>query len=230
MNISDIKAQMKTGFARPNLFRVTMGKIGASKQEKMIINCFQAQIPGTNILTTDRDIGLRQMSYQRAYADMMIGFYCSGDMLELAMFEEWMGLIVNPKNNHMGYYEDYTSSIVIEQLSREAETDTPNRDKFGFTQTIPPTNKVVGRWTLDEAFPKQVDPIQLDYGTNDIYMMVTVTITYRKFKADFKPNRGQIAHLSDFDKELGRKDYKYTDPVTGAYVQNNGNWRDNNPW
>ena len=126
MNINDIKAQTQSGFARPNLFRLTFGNIAASKQPRFIINCFQAQIPGTNILTSDRDIGLRQTAYQRAYADMMIGFYCSGDMVELQVFQQWMDLIVNPRNNHMGYYSEYVSTVKIEQLSRESYTPPSN--------------------------------------------------------------------------------------------------------
>ena len=208
MNINEIKSTLQSGFARPNLFRVKIPSMNAKENSEMVINCFQAQIPGTNILTTDRDIGLRQMSYQRAYADMMLGFYCSGDLKELAYMQQWMDTIVNKKNNHMGYYEDYTKEVEIEQLSRESNTprqgfqfDLRARVNLGpvtlglntSNRTIP-ENKVVGRWKLEEAFPKQIDPIQLDYGTNDIYMMVTITMTYRKFTPSFgkellpKPN------------------------------------------
>ena len=212
MNINDIKSTMRAGFARPNLFRVVIPHIEANKQPAMIINCFQAQIPGTNILTTDRDIGLRQMSYQRAYADMMLGFYCSGDLLELAFMQQWMDQIANKKNNHMGYYDSYAKEVIIEQISREATAPPSNfninlrakvklgPDTLGLntSNTAIPTNKIVGRWKLEEAFPKQIDPIQLDYGTNDIYMMVTITLTYRKFTPYFgkdllpKPNNFNI--------------------------------------
>ena len=225
MNINDIKANMKTGFARPNLFRVRFGGVKASKQLPFIINCFQAQIPGTNILTSDRDIGLRQVAYQRAYADMMIGFYCSGDLLELALFQEWMDTIVNPLNNHMGYYHEYASTVQIEQLKREGGGGTGGA--MDESITCGAENKVAGIWTLHEAFPKQVDPVQLDYGTNDIYMMVSLTLTYRRFTVEFKKDIGpQIAQLSDYEKELGRKDYQYTDPATGAYIPNpkTGKW------
>ena len=199
MNINEIKSTLQSGFARPNLFRVKIPSMNANENSEMVINCFQAQIPGTNILTTDRDIGLRQMSYQRAYADMMLGFYCSGDLKELAYMQQWMDTIVNKKNNHMGYYEDYTKEVEIEQLGRESNTprqgfqfDLRARVNLGpvslglntSNRTIG-ENKVVGRWKLEEAFPKQIDPIQLDYGTNDIYMMVTITMTYRKFTPSF---------------------------------------------
>ena len=47
-------------------------------------------------------------------------------------------------------------------------------------------NIVTRKWELFEAYPKQIDPIQLDYGTNDTVMSMNVTLTYRHFKADFK--------------------------------------------
>ena len=48
-------------------------------------------------------------------------------------------------------------------------------------------NVVSARWTLLEAYPKQIDPIQLDYGTNDTIMSMNVTLTYRTFKQKFHP-------------------------------------------
>ena len=183
MNISDVLKKNKYGFARPNLFRVQIlnARVDGNHIERLSIHCFQAQIPGTNILTTDRDIGLRQVAYQRAYADMMMGFYCSGDLKELEFFQNWMDKIVNKNNNHMGYYSPgtdqggdpgYTSTVLIEQLTR----DDMNLK-----------NQVAAKWQLEEAFPKQIDPIQLDYGTNDIYMAVTITMTFRKFIVNYSP-------------------------------------------
>ena len=230
MNINDIKSNIaKHGLARPNLFRVKINR-ARNGAESLSMNCFQAQIPGTNILTTDRDIGLRQMSYQRAYADMMMGFYCSGDLKELSFFQDWMDHIVNPLNNHMGYYSSsleagaqpgYTSEVIIEQLMRDAVdagTKETGRD-------FDVENKISARYTLQEAFPKQVDPVQLDYGTNDTYMAVTITITFRKFTANYNPMQGGNEGLSEYDRELGRKDWEWIDPTTGAYKPNKyGTW------
>jgi hypothetical protein len=230
MNINDIKSNIaKTGLARPNLFRVKINR-AKSGGESLSMNCFQAQIPGTNILTTDRDIGLRQMSYQRAYADMMMGFYCSGDLKELRFFQNWMHSIVNPKNNHMGYYSSsaqsggepgYTSEVIIEQLMRDA-VDAGTKETGSHFNV---ENKIAARWTLEEAFPKQVDPVQLDYGTNDTYMAVTITMTFRKFTANYNPMQGGNEGLSEYDRELGRKDWEWIDPTTGAYKPNKyGTW------
>ena len=214
MNINDIKSNIaKHGLARPNLFRVKINR-ARNGAESLSMNCFQAQIPGTNILTTDRDIGLRQMSYQRAYADMMMGFYCSGDLKELSFFQDWMDHIVNPLNNHMGYYSSsleagsqpgYTSEIVIEQLMRDAVDAGTKETNADFNVK----NKIAARYTLQEAFPKQVDPVQLDYGTNDTYMAVTVTMTFRRFTTNYYPQQSGNFELSKEQiyarDELGQK-------------------------
>ena len=74
--------------------------------------------------------------------------------------QKWLEKISNPVNNRIGYYDDYKSKIDIIDISRQ--------------------NKKTLTTTLHEAYPKKIDPIQLDYGTTDI-MRMTVNFTYRHF-------------------------------------------------
>ena len=214
MNLSQVKANILNGFARPNLFRVTIGDINTAYQPQFRINCYQAQIPGSNIATTDKDLGFRSAAYHKLYADIILGFYCSENMQELEFFQGWIDRIVDPVTNRKGYYsrdasdiesEGYATTVTIEQLSRLSSkggehnlgqtapklTDKPIireeelYDKKGLSSDT--ENKVSARWILKEAFPRQVDPIQLDYGTNDTVMSMNVTLTYRSFEADFTP-------------------------------------------
>ena len=69
-------------------------------------------------------------------------------------------------------------------------------------------NKLAARTTLREAFPKQVDPVQLDYGTNDIYMAVTITMTFRKFEVNYSPRQ-------DYGNDELSKEAKYARDVLG---------------
>ncbi len=214
MNISKIKANILNGFARPNLFRVSFANIVASKTEVLRINCYQAQIPGSNLAITDKDTGFRSAAYHRLYSDVILGFYCSENMQELKLFQDWIDMIVNPKTNVKGYYggdipanplnPGYTTTVTIEHLSRLSnkggEVKTQTAPKLGANpiireeelyekkwQAYKKENEVTARWTLKEAYPRQVDPIQLDYGTNDTVMTMNVTLTYRSFEADFTP-------------------------------------------
>ena len=212
-SLSKVMANVKNDFARPNLFEVSIDQVKSSSQEPFRINCFQAQIPGSNIATTDRDIGFRSVAYQKIYADTILGFYSSGDLRELKFFQDWIDSIVSPVTNHLNYYDNYKGRIKIKQLTRKGNT--------------------VGIWTLVDAYPKTVDPIQLDYGTSDTIMTVNVTMTYRHFTADFpmaKVKDGNAALPNTYAKssntmmnkldpmqEIRTQQWKFQDSGTGAF-------------
>ena len=216
MNINQVKANILNGFARPNLFRVKIAKINASYQADFRINCYQAQIPGSNLATTDKDTGFRSAAYHKLYADIILGFYCSENMQELNFFQSWIDQIVDPVTNRKGYYGTdtdgtggYTSTVTIEHLSRlstkykkiskqKITTSSPHLGKSAIKireqelyekngLSFDAENVVTAKWKLLEAFPRQVDPIQLDYGTNDTVMSMNVTLTYRTFTSEFNP-------------------------------------------
>ena len=234
MNINQVKANIQQGFARPNLFRVKIGKINASYQADFRINCYQAQIPGSNLATTDKDTGFRSAAYHKLYADIILGFYCSENMQELNFFQSWIDQIVDPITNRKGYYgtdtdgtSGYTSTVTIEHLSRlstkykeiskqKLTTSSPHLgksaikrreeelyEKDGLSYDV--ENEVSSRWILKEAYPKQVDPIQLDYGTNDTVMSMNVTLTYRHFKAYFNPIEDSVDKGVERTNELGQR-------------------------
>ena len=173
LTISDIKAKTQASFSRPNLFKVNiMLKEGweaddpnqtwsATDKELLNLNCYNAQIPGISIATTDKDLGYRSVAYQKLYDDVILSFFCSEDLKELEIMQKWLERISNPVTNRLGYYESYISTIDIIDLSRH--------DKKTLTTT------------LKEAYPKKIDPIQLDYGTNNDVMRMTVNFTYRYF-------------------------------------------------
>jgi len=163
--IMDFKSQFSKGFARPNLFRVNISTVKASEQFKYEMGCFQAQIPGHNIATTDKDTGKRSVAYQKIYSDVILGFYVSADLTELKFWQAWIDRIVRPDPNRHNYYNNYIGQIKITQVNR-----------YGHD---------VATWTLHDAYPKQVDPIQLDYGTNDAVMTCNTTITYRHFTVEW---------------------------------------------
>ena len=166
--ISDFKAMMEKrgGFARPNLFKVAISKIKADKQLDYQMRCFQAQIPGHNISTTDKDIGSRSVAYQKIFSDIILGFYVDADLAQLEFWQDWIDLIIVRANpNRHNYYDKYKGEVKVTQMNRLGED--------------------MATWTFHDAYPKQMDPIQLDYGTNDAVMTCNTTITYRHFTSKF---------------------------------------------
>ena len=85
--ITAFKDNFTKGFARPNLFRVEISTLKPDKQVAYQMSCFQAQIPGHNIATTDKDIGLRSIAYQKIYSDVILGFYVGGGSAELKFWQ-----------------------------------------------------------------------------------------------------------------------------------------------
>tara|TARA_B110000495_G_scaffold7729_1_gene5711 strand:- start:147 stop:800 length:654 start_codon:yes stop_codon:yes gene_type:complete len=157
-------------FARPNLFEVTIfdpksKNVTGAVGQRLKFSCYQATIPGMNIATTDKDQGYRSMAYQKIYEDVTLGFYVHGDMKELKVFQDWMQIMIDPTDNHVGYYDDYIASVEIKNINRH--------------------NEKVLTTTLIDAYPKTLETIALDAGANDDVMKVNVVFTYRTYKQEF---------------------------------------------
>ena len=159
-SIMNFQAQMK-GFMRPNKFNVQISKVLPSGAERFDMSCFQCQIPGNVIATTDKDMAFRSVAYQTVYSDIILGFYADDKLRELKFWQDWINSIHNKKTNQWAYYNDYKGEVIITPLNRKGQD--------------------VASWILWDAYPKQIDPIQLDYGTNDAVMTINATITYRHF-------------------------------------------------
>jgi len=209
-NIHDIKAKIRQGYAKPNQFKVTITQpfqIGLDRErmELLELNCFQAQIPGHNIATTEKDIGFRSVAYQKLYADIILGFYCTDGLSELKFFTDWIEAIVSPQNNHYNYYKNYVTRVDIQHLNKQQKENM--------------------RWQLFDAYPKQVDPISLDYGTTDTVMQFNVTMTYRHFEVDMRgdaTNHNQSKTKAEryATDVLGQKGYEFVDETTGRFIPN----------
>ena len=175
--INDFKAQMRSGFARPNLFRVDIGSVTTDKAAKYRMSCFQAQIPGVSITTTDKDIGYRSVAYQKLYSDMTLGFYVSSGLEEIEFWQAWIDYIVHATTNHFNLPKNYYGTITVTQISR---TGGPS-----------------GQWVFHDAYPKALDPITLDYGTNDAVMTMATTLTYRHYTHKFLDEQTATAIAAD---------------------------------
>ena len=203
--IQEFKAEMKKGFARPNIFGVTVSPIvSLGFQKRFQLACFQAQIPGSNIATTDKDIGFRSVAYQKIFSDVILGFYVGGDLRELRFWQDWIDTIIDNQTNVHAYYKDYVGNVQITQGNRQ--------------------QKPVAKWTLHDAYPKQVDPVQLDYGSNDAVMTCNVTITYRYHDVIWYPSDGSEPGSHALYSNNTRTDLNKVDPM-GEIRDPKENWK-----
>ena len=172
----------KDGFARPsryeayffppisksrtNIFAQMMGEQVADHARKTALRCQSFEFPGRNLDTApDTNIygPTREIVQGYSFAATNAVFQCSSDMKEKRFFETWQRLAYNPQTWAMQYYNDYVGSIKIFQL------DETNRQRYGVE--------------LVEAFPKTIAAQTLDYSTKDTIQTVSVTFSYRYWKA-----------------------------------------------
>ena len=194
--------------ARPNLFYVEIGRHATvPTQLKLGLSCHAAQIPGLNIATTEKDIGLRSVAYQQIYSDIILSFYCDANMKTWRFWDDWCNAIVNPVNRRTRYYSDYAEQITIHQLNRQKQK--------------------IAEWKLIEAYPKQVDPISLDYSAGGSVMSVNVTITYRKFISKKSPPNSVDAETSRTKKIMNNTINKVGSAVAPS-EDTSPAWQENN--
>ena len=107
-----------------------------------------------------------EMNYDKLFEEITSSFYLSEKMDEYYFFENWQSLMYKP-NQSIGWYNDYTSTIEIHQLSRNLSSASGN--DLG----------IVCKFRLLDAYPKLISPLALDYSrTNDIQKF-TVNWTFR---------------------------------------------------
>ncbi len=182
-SIAQLKANLK--IVRPNLFYVDIippsmlsnygfGIFGDA--EKFSYRCEVAELPGRTIATTD-DMSFgptAKLAYDVTYNDINLQIIASEDMKERKLFEDWIDRIVTPtsKNSNefkgglIKYYDDYAKGIFrIHQLN----------DK----------GKVLAKYTLYNAYPIQLSPMNLSWGETDTYQRFAVTLSYRYHTAEF---------------------------------------------
>ena len=178
--ISQFKAQTRADFARPNLFEVeiTRGGMAAPLLQRILINCFQANVPGLNIATTNKDQGYRSVAYQKIYEDITLGFYCSSDMKELRYLQNWMNTIIRTEDNHVEYYDNYKGTIDIISLDSQEKTGDQVNDQFQSKVQLGENKRTMTTKIL-EAYPKSISSIAMDYGQKGSILNVTATFTYR---------------------------------------------------
>ena len=158
-SISKFSSNMSKGFARPNLFKVEISKVQTSQQEKYQMSCFQAQIPGHNIATTDKDIGFRSIAYQKIFSDVILGFYVDADLNQLDFWQNWIDQIVDKNTNWHNYYNKYVGdNIFFSDVDRSKFNSYKVAIKSKVSVVISILDAVISRWAeaIDKSVPSNL--------------------------------------------------------------------------
>ena len=218
-SIEDIKAlaNTKLGFARSNKFLVTLPSVGvgggllagivgafngggggASPRELNIL-CSNVTMPGKQILTNDRRIGMefQKVAYGYAVDDVNMTFYLMNDYGIKDYFDSWRSTILDEEGQASNYKNEYAKTITIHQLRQPLK---------GFSKQVGPIrfNAGIGGGSvysvnLIEAFPIATSAIELNNDLDGL-VQLQVSFAYTNWK---RARGGQNFINMDIDTPLG---------------------------
>jgi hypothetical protein len=166
----------------------------------------RVNIPGRIIISSpykEGNYGLtREYPTNAVYQPVDVSVIMSKDFNEKIFFEQWQDLIIGPHRTHddldgrlgvrdLNYISNYATSLTIVQFNNlNKETDTGEKSSileniigfmFGGGGFRPGDPVPVYSCTLQEAYPRTIQDIQGDWGSNDIHRL-NVVFDYKYFK------------------------------------------------
>ena len=174
-NVTEFRANLVGDGARPNLFQVTMTfpayvTESVSSSQALTFLCKSAQLPGSTVGTVPLFYFGRELKFagNRNFADWTITVINDENFKVRRAFESWMNGInshaANLRNGTAGSPSGYSVDAKVEQY-----------DKAG---------KVIKAYKFVGAFPVDLSPIDLDWGSNDSIEEFTTTLAYQWWETD----------------------------------------------
>jgi hypothetical protein len=185
--VDDIKAVVgnQGGFARTNFFAVTFNGPSSISPDPVIVNalCESAQLPGRSISTFEH--GMIRHAIKRPYGyindDVTLTFYVTNDFYIKKLWEAWLNTVINDVNDKVGYRDDYAQDIVISVLNLN--------------------HNEIHQVTLTKAYPITINAIELNNGSENELMRLTVTLTYEDYTTKSN-NFETVSSIPDFNSAL----------------------------
>ena len=104
--IDDLKALIssKGGVARSNVFAVALPPIAGLRSRELNLLCSRVNLPGRQITTANRDIGLitQKVADNHAYDDVSLSFRCLNDYGIREYFEAWQDRCIDQNSLEVG--------------------------------------------------------------------------------------------------------------------------------
>jgi len=201
----------KDGIARPNVFRVKLPSLPGATSEEVNLLCKDVVLPGRQVLTNERKIGMRTQKTPYGYgvSDVSMTFHVLNDYGIRKYFEVWQNLAVNQEDHSVGYVrgkEGYGKQIVIEQLKKgiglpiyqtplgipklpsELQNRLPKLGPIDLAQgqldlNYVTNDDVIYSCTLIDAFPTTMNDIQLNNELDGV-VELNVQLSYTNWYAN----------------------------------------------
>jgi hypothetical protein len=156
------------GLVQSSLYRVIFPSLDlpGTPPRGLDLMCNVTAIPGRQIMTTEYQLGTvtRKIANGYAVTDLNLTFICANDYLARTYFEYWQNLAHNPRTKEVGYYQDYTFPVKIQQLQKGYEFPVFNK-QIGFMKKVP--SFIKNRLPKLGPIDLSQGEIDLDFGTED---------------------------------------------------------------
>ena len=168
MNLSEFKARLGAGGARPNQFRVLLGfpsyVTGVDVSNSLLVT--GAAVPAATVNPAVLQYRGREVKLagERIFDPWTITIVNDSGQSLRRPFEQWMeGMNGTADNTGLIRPSDYQADITVQHLDRNDEVLRG------------------GTYVLRDAFPIQMSEIALQYAQNDIIEEFTVTFQYAHY-------------------------------------------------
>ena len=170
-NVNDFQAQVLGGFglARTNRFEVdVISPRGLSTTYDRVVSLLasDSMFPQLTIFHKSHRIfgppNMRPIYSDYGGEGINIQFYIDGLMDVKRFFEDWVGLVVDHDTFTVSYQKDYVSTIRIKQLNE--------------------MNEIVYEIELYEAFPRNVNILELNQSANNQFHRLNVMFAFRYWR------------------------------------------------
>jgi len=188
-SVEQFKAMLSAerGLASANMYRVILPtlsgktkmngqKVEGYSNETINLICKATALPGRQILTMDRQVGMNttKVAYGFAVPPISLTFQCTNSYLIRRYFEDWQQLAITNTQGaqfHAGYFDDYTQNLRIAQIRKPESFAVKNFD-LGFDLDLDPV--------IRDALPTigGVDLGDLSEGRFDIAIVGEENIVY----------------------------------------------------
>lgn len=172
-NISEFKAQMRTGGARPNQFRVELtmppaaGSLGALAGQAAQFLCWSTTLPASTfdvIPTMYRGRPVNQPG-ERTFAPWTVSIYNENDFLIREALEQWSNAILSLSSTNGSVYSgEYQVDMAVHQLDRN--------------------DNIIKTYRFIDAMPVDVGAIQLSFDNNTTIETFDTTFVFNYFVTD----------------------------------------------
>jgi hypothetical protein len=168
-SINSFLQSFNTELARPSKFDVIVPvplalSFYLSTGRKLSMRCEATQLPGRSFETTVKKMGsapVEKFPYHTMYNEVTLNFIVSDDMKEKVFFDAWMELINPTTDYNFQYKGNYAVDVSINQYDVE--------------------NKLTYSAILHEAFPIDVNQLDLDWSADGFHKLAVV-FTFKQWQ------------------------------------------------